>query len=257
MMSTFYESDGCEMSWDDPNDFRDSRIGRATLSGPGRFRVMRSLEEYPMATNVAEHDDTPAPMPSFHDLLLAALPSLRQQALALTRHRADAEDLVQAAVTNALAAQHSFEPGTNFRAWMTRIMRNRFFSNFRRRRETVDLDDAPSSLMGRSGGQEESIAFKELRANLARLPADQRLVLMMISVQGMSYEEASEQLGVAVGTLKCRVFRARKQLRAWMLGEDEVPAVASAATKRASRPAATRSGRRPSQNHAEDGLRLS
>src|SRR5690606_15432114 len=122
-------------------------------------------EELPMRPNVADQDDTSAPMPSFHELLLAVLPSLRQQALALTRHRADAEDLVQSAVTNALAAQHSFEPGTNFRAWMTRIMRNRFFSNFRRRRETVDLDDAPSSLMGRSGGQEESIAFKELRAN--------------------------------------------------------------------------------------------
>ncbi len=211
-----------------------------------------------MRPNIAEQDDTPATTtPSFHDLLLSALPSLRQQALALTRHRADAEDLVQSAVTNALAAQHSFEPGTNFRAWMTRIMRNRFFSNFRRRRETVDIDDAPSSLLGRSGGQEESIAFKELRANLARLPADQRLVLLMISVQGLSYEEASEQLGVAVGTLKCRVFRARKQLKAWMLGEDEGP-VAAPAAKRQVRQAAPSTTRRPSSlNHAEDGLRLS
>ncbi len=214
-----------------------------------------------MRPNVADPDDTSVPMPSFHELLLGALPSLRQQALALTRHRADAEDLVQSAVTNALAAQHSFEPGTNFRAWMTRILRNRFFSNFRRRRETVDLDDAPSSLMGRSGGQEESIAFKELRANLARLPADQRLVLMMISVQGLSYEEASEQLGVAVGTLKCRVFRARKQLKAWMLGDDEAPAaspsMSPAGTKRATRQTAPRAGRRPSNSLPEDGLRLS
>lgn len=210
-----------------------------------------------MAQNVAVQDDTSEPNPSFHDLLLAVLPSLRQQALALTRHRADAEDLVQAAVTNALAAQHSFEPGTNFRAWMTRILRNRFFSNFRRRRETVDIDDAPSSLMGRSGGQEESIAFKELRANLARLPADQRLVLMMISVQGLSYEEASEQLGVAVGTLKCRVFRARKQLRAWMLGEDEVAATPAAA-KQAAKRTTSRPGRRAAASNAvEDGLRLS
>ena len=210
-----------------------------------------------MRPNAAESDHaSAAPMPSFHELLLATLPSLRQQALALTRHRADADDLVQSAVTNALAAQHSFEPGTNFRAWMTRILRNRFFSNFRRRRETVDLDDAPSSLMGRSGGQEESIAFKELRANLARLPADQRLVLMMISVQGLSYEEASEQLGVAVGTLKCRVFRARKQLKAWMLGEDETAAAASPA-KRMTRQAAPRTGRRASSNIPEDGLRLS
>ncbi|MBS7810373.1 sigma-70 family RNA polymerase sigma factor [Roseococcus pinisoli] len=211
-----------------------------------------------MRPNVAEQADTSAaPLPSFHDLLLSALPSLRQQALALTRHRADAEDLVQAAVTNALAAQHSFEPGTNFRAWMTRIMRNRFFSNFRRRRETVDIEDAPSSLLGRSGGQEENIAFKELRANLARLPSDQRLVLMMISVQGLSYEEASEQLGVAVGTLKCRVFRARKQLKIWMLGEDEEAPVSKPSAKRQVRQAATRTKVSTPPNYAGDGARLS
>lgn len=157
--------------------------------------------------------------PDFHDLLLGILPLLRQQAMALTRHRADAEDLVQASVTSALAAKHSFEIGTNFRAWMVRILRNRFFSNVRRYREMVDLDDAAPQL-GRSGGQEENIVMQELRRHLLRLPANQRLILLMISVQGFSYEEASEQLGVAVGTLKCRVFRARTLLHLWGLGEE-------------------------------------
>lgn len=166
--------------------------------------------------------------PSFHDLLVATIPSLRMQAIALTKHRADAEDLVQAAVTNALAAKNSFEPGTNFKAWMVRILRNRFFSNFRRRREMVELDNAPSFLMGRSGGQEEHIALQELRRNLARLAPDSRAILLMISVEGLSYDDAAERLGVAVGTLKCRVFRARKQLQEWMLGEGEpVPAKVS------------------------------
>ncbi|MDB5415004.1 MAG: polymerase subunit sigma-70 [Rubritepida sp.] len=172
------------------------------------------------------------PGPSFHDLLLASLPALRQHALALTRNHADAEDLVQTAITNALAAQASFQLGTNFRAWMTRILRNRFFSNIRSRRETVDIDDAPPSALGRSGGQEEGLAVQELRRNLACLPADQRLVLMMITVQGMSYEEASNELGVAVGTLKCRVFRARQRLRSWMLGEEPVLEVSKRSTAR-------------------------
>jgi RNA polymerase sigma-70 factor (ECF subfamily) len=157
-------------------------------------------------------------MPGFDTLLLAVLPSLRQQAMALTRHRADAEDLVQATVTNALAAQDSFQVGTNFRAWMTRILRNRFFSNVRSRRTMVDLDAAPPSLFGRSGGQEETIAVQELQRHLARLPANQRQILLMISVDGLSYDDASEHLGVAAGTLKCRVFRARAQLQDWMLG---------------------------------------
>lgn len=158
---------------------------------------------------------------AFHALMVAALPGLRQQALALTRNRPDADDLVQAAVTNALAAQSTFSPETNFRAWMSRILRNRFFSNIRARRETVQLDDAPPARLARGGGQEEHVAMQELRRCMARLRPDHRLVLLMIAVQGLSYEEASAELGIAIGTLKCRVFRARRQLKAWML--DDAP----------------------------------
>lgn len=206
-----------------------------------------------MQPNAADQDHNSTPPASFHDLLLAVLPSLRAQAMVLTRHRADAEDLVQTAVMNALGAQDSFEPGTNFKAWMTRILRNRFFSNFRGRRETVDLADAPSALIARSGGQEESLALKELQKNFARLPPDQRIILMMISVEGLSYEEASEQLGVAIGTLKCRVFRGRKQLRHWMFGDDEAPA----AEKRPARQTAPGVSLRTSNNLAESALHLS
>jgi len=168
--------------------------------------------------NYDEHDSLARPAPCFHDLLLAVIPSLRQQAMALTRHRADAEDLVQASITSALAAHASFEVGTNFRAWTTRILRNRFLSNVRRRRETIDIDDAPAAQLGRSGGQEENIAILELGRHLRRLPARQREILLMISFEGLSYDEASVQLGVAVGTLKARVFRARAQLDAWDRG---------------------------------------
>lgn len=156
----------------------------------------------------------------FHDLVIAALPSLRQQALALTRNRSDADDLVQTAVANALAAKGSFQPGTNFRAWMGSILRNRFLSDCRRKRPTASIEDAPPAALARSGGQEESLAMKELNLQLARLPADQRLLLMMISVQGVSYEDASLQMGVPVGTLKARVSRTRAQLRSWILGEE-------------------------------------
>ncbi|WP_431303022.1 sigma-70 family RNA polymerase sigma factor [Sediminicoccus sp. BL-A-41-H5] len=155
----------------------------------------------------------------FHDLMMAALPSLRQQALALTRNRADADDLVQTAVANALSARASFEPGTNFRAWMGSILRNRFLSDCRRRRPTASIEDVPPASLARSGGQEESLAMKELHHHLARLPADQRLLLLMISVQGVSYEDASAQMGIPVGTLKARVSRTRAQLRNWILGE--------------------------------------
>ena len=180
---------------------------------------------------------------SFHSMILSVLPSLRQQAMALTRHRADAEDLVQAAVTSALGAQDSFCVGTNFRAWITRILRNRFFSNVRGRRTVVDLDDVPAAQLGRSGGQEDNLEIQDLRRHMLRLPANQRLILMMISLEGLSYEEASDHLGVAAGTLKCRVFRARAQLESWMLGEEAGTLAISPPTRRRSDAGMSRTAR--------------
>lgn len=189
----------------------------------------------------------------FSDDLVALLPRLRVQALALTRNRADADDLVQAAVTSALAAKASFTPGTNFGGWMYRILRNRFLSDRRRARETVDLDDAPPEALSRPANQEDNLALQELRRHLVRLPADQRIALVMVSVQGLSYQEVATAMGCAVGTAKCRVFRARRQLEVWLLGtegsrrakQSPLPAGASPRTTRrlaaaapASRPAA-------------------
>lgn len=156
---------------------------------------------------------------SFHDDLVALLPKLRIQALSLTRNRSDADDLVQAAVTNALAAQSSFTPGTNFGAWMYRILRNRFISDRRRQRDTMDMDDAPAEAFARPASQEDSLALRELRAEMAKLPADQRTALVMVTVQGLTYEEVAAAMGCAVGTAKCRVFRARCTLEARLLGD--------------------------------------
>ena len=162
--------------------------------------------------------------PSFHDQLVALLPRLRVQAVSMTRNRADADDLVQAAVSNALAAQNSFTPGTNFGAWMFRILRNRFLSDIRRRRDTCDMDNAPAEALARPAAQEDSLALRELRMRLADLPADHRTALLLVTVQGMSYEEAAEVMGCAVGTAKCRVFRARRQLEAWLTGDQPTKA---------------------------------
>jgi RNA polymerase sigma-70 factor (ECF subfamily) len=169
---------------------------------------------------------------SFHDELVALLPKLRVQALSLTRNRTEADDLVQAAITNALAAQNSFTPGTHLGAWVYRIMRNRFISDRRRRRETVEMDDAPADAFARRGNQEDSIAVGELRRELARLPEDQRIALVMVAVQGMSYEEVAAATGCAVGTAKCRVFRARRALEAKLMGEPAGTAATKAPARR-------------------------
>ncbi len=155
----------------------------------------------------------------FHDQVIAILPKLRIQALALTRNRSAAEDLVQDAVCNALSAHASFIPGTNFPAWMHRILRNRFISNLRKRRDTTDIDDVPQSAFATEAAHEDRLALKELGRAMTRLPADQREALLMVVVHGMSYEALAEATGCAVGTAKSRVFRARRQLEAWLLGE--------------------------------------
>jgi RNA polymerase sigma-70 factor (ECF subfamily) len=168
----------------------------------------------------------------FHAALIALLPKLRVQALALTRNRAAAEDLVQDAVANALAAQNSFTPGTNFPAWMHRILRNRFISTLRKQRETTDIEDLPSSAFAVSGAHEDRLILKELSSALNRLPSDQREALFMVVLQGLSYEEVAEATGCAVGTAKSRVFRARRQLQTWLMGEERQPGASAPARTR-------------------------
>jgi RNA polymerase sigma-70 factor (ECF subfamily) len=162
----------------------------------------------------------PSATPSeFHSQLITLLPRLRVQALALARNRAAAEDLVQDAVANALAAQNSFTPGTNFAAWMHRILRNRFISTLRKQRETTDIEDLPAGLFAVGPTHEDRLVLKELGRAVNRLPVDQREALFMVVLQGMSYEEVAGTTGCAVGTAKSRVFRARRQLQCWLMGE--------------------------------------
>jgi len=156
---------------------------------------------------------------NFDQQLITLLPRLRIQALGLTRNPSTAADLVQDAVMNALAARESFAPGTNFPAWMHRILHNRFISDTRRRRPTADLDDVPEAALATPAAHEDSLVLKELQISLGRLPPVQRETLFMIVLHGMSYEQVAEAMGCAVGTAKSRVFRARQQLQVWLTGE--------------------------------------
>jgi RNA polymerase sigma-70 factor (ECF subfamily) len=156
--------------------------------------------------------------------LVALLPRLRLQALALTRNRADADDLVQDAVRNALAARTSFAPGTDMAAWLYRILRNRFISKLRRAREVTGREaDLAAAALPVRGAQEDTLVLGELRSALGRLPAEQRVALVAVVVQGMSYHALAAATGCAVGTAKSRVFRARNALHAALLGPEAAP----------------------------------
>jgi RNA polymerase sigma-70 factor (ECF subfamily) len=154
----------------------------------------------------------------FHDQLIEFLPKMRVWALALTRNRAAAEDLTPDGATKALVAKDCFIPGTNFSAWVHRIMINHFISSVRNRREFTDMENMPEVPV--PAAHEDRTALRELDGALNRLPADQREALFMIVLQEKSYEAAAEVTGCAIGTLKSRVHRARLQLRAYLTGED-------------------------------------
>ncbi len=164
--------------------------------------------------------------PSFHDQVIAILPKLRVQALALTRNRAAAEDLVQDAVCNALsAAVQSSSPAPTSPPGCTASCATASSPT------CASAGTRPTSTMCRQHAfateapHEDRLALKELGAAMNRLPADQREALLMVVVHGMSYEALAEATGCAVGTAKSRVFRARRQLESWLLGESKPKAL--------------------------------
>ena len=151
--------------------------------------------------------------PRLKDLLLAEIPSLRAFALSLSGNSDRADDLVQDTLMKAWANGASFMEGTNMRAWLFTIMRNTFFSQYRKaRREVQDVEGEAASRLVAMPEQLAHLDFSDFKAHLDRLPADQREALVLIGASGFSYEEAAEICGCAVGTIKSRVNRARRRL---------------------------------------------
>jgi RNA polymerase sigma-70 factor, ECF subfamily len=147
------------------------------------------------------------------DDIVALLPDLRAFARFMCREREAADDLVQNTVLAALDKQDQFTPGTNLKAWMFTIMRNRFYSDLRsqrRRPSSIDTDSAVP--LAAVDNPEAAIAVKELSVALWQLSVQAREALILVGASGFSYEEASRLCGCTVGTLKVRVSRARKQL---------------------------------------------
>lgn len=153
--------------------------------------------------------------------------ALYASALRLTRRPSDAEDLVQETMLRAFAAWHRFEPGSNCRAWLFRILTNSFINNYRRRRRhnrfaTERPDDAATALYGeshhRAANPEEEILEgtlgDEVTAALAGLGDDYRQVVELADLRGIRYRDIAARLGVPIGTVMSRLFRARRQLEA-------------------------------------------
>jgi RNA polymerase sigma-70 factor (ECF subfamily) len=143
----------------------------------------------------------------------ALIPSLRAFAWSLSRNAADADDLVQETLTKAWASRASFRPGSNLRAWLFTILRNGWYTTAsRRQREMPDEDGHHAASLTTPANQEWSVELHAMQAALNSLPPDHREAIVMVGAAGLSYEEAAQISGCALGTIKSRVNRARNRL---------------------------------------------
>lgn len=145
--------------------------------------------------------------------LVEHLPALRAFAVSLTRDGVAADDLVQDAIVKAWRNIHRFQPGTNLRAWLFTILRNTFYSDRRKaKREVGDADGALAATLSEKPRHDGALALTDFMRAFRTLPDEQREALVLVGASGFSYEEAAATTGVAVGTVKSRVNRARARL---------------------------------------------
>ncbi len=145
--------------------------------------------------------------------LLEAIPNMRAFAISLCGNGDRADDLVQDTLVKAWDKLQTFEEGTNLKAWLFTILRNVYYSEFRkRRREVQDTDGGHAAQLATPPEQDGHIEMQELQKSLELLPEDQKEALLLVGAEGFSYEDAAEICECAIGTVKSRVNRARAKL---------------------------------------------
>lgn len=160
-------------------------------------------------------DGDPRASPGLRQMLVPLLPRLRRFARGLTGSAADAEDLVQSACEKALASESAWQPGTRLDSWMYRILQNLWIDSRRAlAARTAQAGDTVAEEPSLDGGRavEARFALAAVRRAMALLPDDQRTILLLACVEGLSYRECAQVLEIPVGTVMSRLARARLTL---------------------------------------------
>ena len=154
-------------------------------------------------------------MSEFERLVEREIPRLRRYARALTRNAERADDLVQETLVCAISKRHLWQMGTDLRAWLFTIMHNQHVNLVRRAMRdgtAIDIEQLSTSLVATSDPA-ASRQLRELERALGCLSEDQRAVILLVGLEGMSYEAAAQILNVPVGTVRSRLSRGRDELR--------------------------------------------
>jgi RNA polymerase sigma-70 factor (ECF subfamily) len=158
----------------------------------------------------------------FEQLAMPLFASLFNLAQWLTQDRTEAEDLVQETYAKALKGFDSFQPGTNFRAWIYRILRNTFLTSRTglKATKTISLDeeDVSQTIAAVTSETPESLFLAQadqqaIQAALGQLPVAYREIILLCDVEEMSYRDIAEALTIPLGTVMSRLSRARKAMR--------------------------------------------
>jgi len=198
-------------------------MGSVGLSSQGMVRLGASSSQ----------EDRPSA--GFEELAMPLFDSLYNFASWLVHNKSNAEDLVQETYLKALRSFASFQPSTNFRAWMFRILRNTFLSSCSKldRRMTVEIDSEDDvEVLPATSATPESLLIERSRKNavqnaIEQLPVIFREVILLCDVEGASYQEIAEILSIPMGTVMSRLARARKAVRESALSVPQARPIAS------------------------------
>jgi RNA polymerase sigma-70 factor (ECF subfamily) len=158
-------------------------------------------------------------------LVVQHIPRLRRYARALLNDADRAEDLVQETLARALGRLTLWRRGTDMRAWLFTIMHNQYVNDCRRaqkRPDALSLDEAGGAQAHANSSADQSVGLDDIATGLMRLPEDQRAVLLLVSLEGLSYQQTAKVLGIKLGTVMSRLHRARERMRAWLSAAPEV-----------------------------------
>jgi RNA polymerase sigma-70 factor (ECF subfamily) len=198
---------------------------QARLCFPDRRRTRMAALTLQQTSNAAAPAGASRHASDFERDMIALLPVLRAFSRSLCGRQGIADDMVQNALVNAWRARDRFEPGSNMKAWLFTIVRNEFYSHARRAWRETHYDAGQSEAVPAAPDEQQwSMELGDMARALRKLPDTQREALILVAAGGVSYEDAAKISGVAIGTVKSRVARARVALTALVEGGTPLPA---------------------------------